>query len=270
MEVGSATKRKGAGVFLPACVDRWIDEFGDDFGFQPLVKAEPTDYLPGSPEKVDEMRKRVRRGQPIFAKGDRAFFDGSSNAELEARAEQPKYTSWRGTDKQGIEQSQCGNFRYRYWRNWDASLLSVSFIGLSAKLEPNGLEDRKLKAIATNLECGGYQMLNLFARKVKTNTDLWGCEDSVGDANDRVIRLTVMATSFTVCCWGKNGENAGRASRIMWALSKTIPKESIFCFGVCKTESGFQPVSLASVSELTGIVKLPWSFINLKDEGFKR
>jgi len=79
-----------------------------------------------------------------------------------------------------------------------------------------------------------------------------------------------MATSFTVCCWGKNGENAGRASRIMWALSKTIPKESIFCFGVCKTESGFQPVSLASVSELTGIVKLPWSFINLKDEGFKR
>ena len=262
--------KKKAGVFLPACVDRWIDEFGDDFGFQPLVRAAPTNAFPGTQEKVEEMRRRVRRGQPVFAKGDRAFWDGSSNSELDSRAEEPKYTSWRGDHARGIEQSHCGDFRYRYWKVWNKKLPTVSFIGLSAQLEPNGLEDRKISAIATNLGCGGYQMLNLFSKKVSTNRDLWAIEDIVGDANDRVIRLSVLATSFTVCCWGNGGVNLGRSSRVLWAISKTVPKTSVFCFGVDHSKAtAMYPVGLDSVEETATIVKLPWEFMDLGDEGRK-
>lgn len=271
---GAAAKPKnqrGAGTFLPASVDGWIEEFGDDFGFLPMVNVGATKHEPGSIDKVEEMRRRVRRGQPLFSKGDRVFHDGSTSKQFESYATNPKYTSWSGDAYRGIESSDCGRYRYRYWNHWDSKKPIVSFIGLNSESKPGGLTDRKLKELAISHGCGGYQMLNLFAAKLDRPQDLWKADDPVGDANDRVIRLTVLATSFTICCWGRIGLHLGRSAQVLWALSKTLPRTQTYCYGLTATAPGSledgrkypYPLGLSSVTPESKLRQMPWRLVDL-------
>ena len=57
---------------LPVSIEAWIDRFGDEFGYMPSVPVlESLELEPGSPERVGEMRRRVRSGQPVFSRLDR-------------------------------------------------------------------------------------------------------------------------------------------------------------------------------------------------------
>lgn len=277
---GAPRKKKmnrGAGTFLPASVEKWIAEFGDDFGFQPMVHVKPTQHEPGSVERVEEMRSRIRRGQPLFAKGDRVFHDGSSSSQFEAYATNPRYTVWRGNDQRGVEHSDCGRYRYRIWNNWETGKPIVSFIGLQAEAKPDGRLDRKLKALASSHGCGGYQLLNLFAVKCNKPQDVWRIEDSIGDANDTVIRLSILKTSFTVCCWGRIGLHMGRSSRVLWAVSETIPRARVFCYGLTPQVRGSiddtrkypYPISIGDVQEGSALMAMPWRFMDLGEENRK-
>lgn len=267
----SDRKRKNASRFLPAGVDAWIAEFGDDFGYQPLVQVEPTRFAPGSKDRIEEMRRRVRRGQPLFSKGDRVFHDGTSTDNFDGYATDPKYTTWNGDDKRGTEFSECGRYRYRIWNTWDKSKPVVSFIGLYAEAEPDGRLDRKLRALATEHGCGGYQSLNLFAAKCASAQDVWTTENPVGDANDRVIRLTVLGTSFTICCWGRIGLHLARSAQVLLALQATLPKCQTYCYGLTEPASGSDddgrkypyPKDIKHVGEQSSLMQVPWAFMDL-------
>ena len=269
--MGKSNSKKQAGRFLPASVDGWIAEFGDDFGFHPLVQAQPSRFAPGSVDRVEEMRRRIRRGQPLFCKGDRVFHDGTTSEKFDQYATDPEYTTWNGDELKGSEFSECGSYRYRIWNTWDKKKPVVSFIGLHSESHPDGRLDRKLKALAIGHGCGGYQLLNLFAAKCDQPQDVWKTENPVGNANDRVIRLTVLGTSFTVCAWGRIGQHLARSAQVLAALQATLPKCQTYCYGLTEPVGGCRddgrrypyPTSMTKVEEDAKLMQIPWAFMDL-------
>lgn len=55
------------------CIDHH-KETGTDLGYVPLVAGDPTQYPPGSSQKIELMRERYLAGQEIFHTGDAADF----------------------------------------------------------------------------------------------------------------------------------------------------------------------------------------------------
>lgn len=45
--------------------------------FEPAPASEPTDAMPGSPERIAAMRRRAERGEDLYHEDDRQCVDGS-------------------------------------------------------------------------------------------------------------------------------------------------------------------------------------------------
>lgn len=66
-------------------LEQHTKQFGTCHQFTPMVEAEPTDHPPGSAEKIELMRERLEKGQPIFVDGDKKDFDGEAAGRVEPR-----------------------------------------------------------------------------------------------------------------------------------------------------------------------------------------
>ncbi len=60
-----------------------IATVGGEWGFVPTVKCDPVDYPPGSPEKIEELRRRVANGSELWQDGDAVDFEGTSAGFLQ-------------------------------------------------------------------------------------------------------------------------------------------------------------------------------------------
>lgn len=258
-------------LMLPASLEGWIDKFGDDFGFMPLVPVNTfTEYEPGTPERSQEMRRRLRRGQPLFSRHDM-----TRDPNCRVYTTDPKWTVWSGTKKRGTEQSVCGEYRYRVWDTWDADKPVVVFIGLFAERQLSSSIDRKCISIAERLGFGGYQRVNLFAKLTGSMDELWSHEDPIGDWNDRVIRIALLSARAVICCWGRPGQYLGRSPYVCTCLDNTMRREDIYCFGLtdktpasCGSGEYFRhPISLSKVGEEASVVNLPMKFVERVSNG---
>jgi hypothetical protein len=269
---------------LPANLEGWIKRFGDDFGFMELVPiGEPSSLEAGSVERKDELRSRLSKGQPLFSRKDELRSNGARIVGFEQYATDPIWTTWIGKDATGrpaktkescvygMERSVCGKYTYRTWDIWNRKKPIVCFVGLFPKVDRTRKDDVRLKDISDSLGCGGYQRVNLFAYRCESNEALWnltaGEEDSVGQWNDRVIRLAVLSSSFTVCGWGRAGELLGRSSHVLTGIKNSTSK--VFCFGLTPkyfTLSGTGekfcfPLSLEKVEIGTKLMEVPYRFV---------
>jgi hypothetical protein len=250
---------------LPVSIEAWIDRFGDEFGYMPCVPVlESLELEPGSPERVGEMRRRVRRGQPVFSRLDR-----TKNGKESSYATDPISTKWEGSKEYGSEHSPCGTCRYRIWRRWESDLPTCLFIGLRAEYELDPKAEEKFQALATSHGCGAYQRVNLFGLRCKKPEELWLAENSIGDWNDYVIRIAMLSCDFVICGWGRAGEFQGRSSTLVAALEASFRPHSLFCYGITepyKASSGSDskvrfPIPFSKVAPSTAMVPLPTEFL---------
>ena len=51
---------------------------GSDWWFTPTVECEPVDHPPGSPEKIEELRRRLANGSELWHDGDAVDFEGTA------------------------------------------------------------------------------------------------------------------------------------------------------------------------------------------------
>ena len=250
---------------LPVSLEDWMDKFGDEFGYMPMTRVlETSSYQPGTPERVGQMRRRLRAGQPLFSKGDPTLSGFPS-----PYASDPVSTCWEGTQDHGFEQSSCSLYRYRSWYQWDSQLPVCLFIGLVAEHNPDPVLHEKLTKLATEHGCGAYQRVNLFALRCKDAQSLWQAEDPVGDWNDRVIRLAMLACDFAVCCWGRAGGHLGRGAIITSALRYSLGPERIYCYGLSQAVASSdgqgrrvrQPIGIGKVLPGSKLVCMPLDFV---------
>jgi len=250
---------------LPVSIEAWIDRFGDEFGYMPCIPVlESLELEPGSPERVGEMRRRVRSGQPVFSRLDR-----TKNGKESPYATDPISTKWEGTKEYGSEHSPCGSWRYRIWKRWESDLPTCLFIGLCAEHEHDSQTDRKFQALATSHGCGAYQRVNLFGLRCKATEELWLAENAIGDWNDYVIRIAMLGCDFVICGWGRAGEFQSRSSTLTAALEASFRPQSLFCYGITepyKASSGSEsqvrfPGPFSKVALPTALVPLPTEFL---------
>ncbi len=276
MHGGVFLEQKSGAVALPRDLFSWVERFGDEFGFMPLVPVdEPNMALPGTQDRVRHMRKRASRGQPIFSRMDHSYFCEQPDPERAFYSTDPSWISWSGDEKAGLEFSQDRQYRYRAWNVWDSQKPIACFIGLHPTRGRK--EEDKVKLLAIHAGCGGYHLVNLFAIVVDSYEELCAVGNEgtsrVGDWNDRVIRLTLLSSSFVVLAWGRCGELTGRSATITSATSNTVYRQNVYCYGMTKPHKASSgegeyrsPIAIKDVEYGATLVHAPFKYMEMLDD----
>lgn len=272
MHGGVFLERKGSALALPRDIFSWVEQFGDEFGFMPLVPVdEPNMAIPGTQDRIRHMRKRASRGQPVFSRIDHAYFCEEPDPERAFYATDPCWIKWSGDEREGVEFSQDKRYRYRTWCVWDPKRPIGCFIGLHPT--PDRSEESKVKLLATQAGCGGFHLINLFALVVKSYEELCNECNQIGDWNDRVTRLTLLSSSFVVLAWGRCGELNGRSATIASAVSNTVYRQNVYCYGMTakhRASSGEDfvrsPLALKDVDYGMTLINAPFKYMETLDD----
>lgn len=153
----------------------------------------------------------------------------------------------------GAELSDCGLYRYRLWREWDARLGRVLWVLLNPSTADAERDDPTVKkccGFARRWGYGGIEIINLFAFRATNPMDLLGAADPIGPANDQVIGDALLRDfSLVVAAWGRDGSLLDRGGSVRPRL-RAHPR--VMCLGETKTSprEPKHPVRLGYNTEL--------------------
>jgi hypothetical protein len=146
-------------------------------------------------------------------------------------------------DRSGAEISDCGHYRYRLWRRWDARG-AVAFLMLNPSTADASTDDptiRRCMRFARSWGYGSLEVVNLFAWRCSSRVVLLTVPDPIGPLNDAAIPGVVGAADGVVCAWGAWGQGVDgiartRARVVMELLRGCVSASRIWCLGT--TASG--------------------------------
>lgn len=123
----------------------------------------------------------------------------------------------------GADLSQCGRYRYRLWRRWDARLPTMLWVMLNPSTADASADDptiRKCVGFAKRHDCGGIVVVNLFAWRATDPKELERVSEPVGPENDRMIQFALVDTTPNVIVAGWGGRpfarrRAGTVKRLL-------------------------------------------------------
>ena len=75
----------------PKSVHAAIIAYGDDSTFVPTAESEPVEFLPGSGEKVEALRRRVESGQSLWNPQDKLRYDPNDDDDLPPGSQYDQY-----------------------------------------------------------------------------------------------------------------------------------------------------------------------------------
>lgn len=118
--------------------------------------------------------------------------------------------------------SECGQFRYKLRRTWDAALPILAFVMLNpstADAEKDDATIRKCIGFATRFGYGGIIVVNLFAYRARDPKDLKAAGYPVGPANDDyILWAAIEGGGQVVCAWGTNANRTPRPAQVVKML----------------------------------------------------
>jgi len=113
--------------------------------------------------------------------------------------------------------SECGSYRYRLERVWEAEKERVAFIMLNPSTADASQDDptiRRCIGFAKAWGFGGLIVGNLFALRSTDPKALYGHNDPVGPENDEYLRRIAQRAETVVCAWGTHGALNGRGVHV--------------------------------------------------------
>lgn len=117
----------------------------------------------------------------------------------------------------GATFSPCKQYRYKLWRQWDASLPCILFIMLNPSTATERQNDPTVERCQRRAEQMGFGTLgvcNLFAWRSTDPSVLPEVPDPIGPDNDRAILEASSRAGMVVCGWGRDGALAGRGMAV--------------------------------------------------------
>ncbi len=155
----------------------------------------------------------------------------------------------------GAVLSECGRFRYRLSRVWNANIPPAVFICLNPSTADAEADDptiRRCVGFAKTFQCGGIVVVNLFALRATDPRELKKASDPVGPDNDSYIRHAVSWGSPIIAAWGACQQHMPRAhnDRIA-AVLKLLSDFDLYCLGKTKDGHPRHPLMLANSAKLT-------------------
>lgn len=152
--------------------------------------------------------------------------------------------------EKGADISGCGKYRYRLWRRWNSSQPSCVFIMLNPSTADYELDDptiRRCVGFAWRENCGGIQVVNLFAFRATDPAQLRDYSDPIGRRNDEHIdTVTNTAMGPIILAWGTHGALRNRDIAVLERL-KNLPLK---CLGMTKGGNPKHPLYLPKDSPL--------------------
>lgn len=101
--------------------------------------------------------------------------------------------------------SDCGSYRYRLGRSWDASLPRLLFLMLNPSTADASVDDptiRRCTGFAKELGYGSLQVGNLFAWSSAKPADLLCVDDPAGPENQFHLEEMAAGCDAIICAWG--------------------------------------------------------------------
>ncbi len=144
--------------------------------------------------------------------------------------------------------SECRTWRYSLWRNWP--LLNdrrLVFIGLNPSTADETRNDNTITrciGFAERHGYGGIVMVNLFAFRTKSPTEMKKAPDPIGPHNDRIINLYIDERHDVVAAWGIHGSYMNRDK----VIAEMVP--DLLCLGVTKGGHPRHPLFLKNDASL--------------------
>jgi hypothetical protein len=136
--------------------------------------------------------------------------------------------------------SECGTYRYRLTRVWDADKSCVCWVMLNPSTADASKDDptiRKCVGFSRRLGFGSIVVVNLFAFRATSPKDLRRTP-GVGEGNDWQITLALKRSSTSIAAWGANGAYFPDRVREVCRLIREHSARP-FCLGLTK---GGQPL----------------------------
>ncbi|SCU73464.1 conserved hypothetical protein [Cupriavidus necator] len=147
--------------------------------------------------------------------------------------------------------SECEQYRYRLWREWDASRPALGFIMLNPSTADHQVNDPTITRCLQRGLAGKYgrlEVVNLFPLRstdpagLLTHPDPLGHEDaancSVMDALDRC--------SLVICAWGAHKAAPGRAADVLRIVRMRGLGNLLFHLGLNQDGSPKHPLYIAA------------------------
>jgi len=135
--------------------------------------------------------------------------------------------------QKGAEISNCGRYRYRLTRTWDASLPPVCWVMLNPSTADATHDDPTIKKCCKFARAwghGGIVVVNLFAYRATDPKELRkAVEPIIGRDNDEHI-LAATEGRRIIAAWGTDGEIQGRDYEVVELLAG----RRIECLGTTK------------------------------------
>jgi hypothetical protein len=151
------------------------------------------------------------------------------------------------TGERGAEFSDCGTYRYRLWREWDASRPTLAFVMLNPSTADHFVDDPTItrcfaRAVANDF--GRLEVANLFPLRATKPDVLLSHADPVGPRGlaNRAILETVDHASMVICAWGADKSAAARAAGVMRLLRVTGMHARLFHLGLNQDGSPKHPL----------------------------
>lgn len=117
--------------------------------------------------------------------------------------------------------SECGQYRYRLYRQWDESRPDVLFVMLNPSTADHRTDDRTITrcvGFARNWGYGGLLVGNLFALRSTDPAELYKSDDPTGPYNDAALQDMAAQVDVIVAAWGNYGAFQNRGCEVLRML----------------------------------------------------
>ena len=149
--------------------------------------------------------------------------------------------------------SSCRKYRYSLSRIWDKQKKFVLFIGLNPSTADEEVDDptiRRCFGYAQKWGYGCFIMVNLFAYRTTSPSNLKKVKYPVGKDNDKYIVTLSKKADITVAAWGNNGILYRRDKQVL----SLVP--NLMCLKVNKSGQPAHPLYLKKDLKLTKFSRL--------------
>ncbi len=137
--------------------------------------------------------------------------------------------------------SECRNYRYALWREWDESKPQAMIIGLNPSTADETKDDPTVKRcinFAISWGFGGVFVTNLFAYRATKPFEMKASDEPVGSENDAWIMKLAKEASIVVAGWGNHGSYLSRSEKIRRIL------KNLHCMKINKSGEPTHPLYL--------------------------
>jgi hypothetical protein len=155
------------------------------------------------------------------------------------------------TGSAGAVFSDCEQYRYRLWREWDNRLPSLCFVMLNPSTASEQEDDSTITRCigrAAALQCGRLDVVNLFPYRLTDSKLLGSIADPLGPVGkaDGAILDAVDHASRVICAWGAHSVATARAADVLSIFQITGMVGKLYHLGLNQDGSPKHPLYIAS------------------------